>query len=172
METSSIPSSDDGWTTVNRTKKTAVPTAAGGYIPPHLRKKEADAVETKTVNLTSMDDFPSLGSRAPKPGGSTAWGSKASFTQKIHELIATEQRTETEKMEAEEAAKELEGYAVLSLRFNKERYIAFNEKMAAAERGLERLAAAYDRQMYAYTVRDKEDDVVEDVMEEDSDYDE
>jgi hypothetical protein len=34
------------------------------------------------------------------------------------------------------------------------------------------LAAAYDRQMYAYTVRDKEDDVVEDVMEEDSDYDE
>jgi hypothetical protein len=159
MDTSSIVSSEEGWQTVTRNKKTAVPTASGGYIPPHLRVKSAEGTPKapKIVNVTSMEDFPSLGGSAQKSGGS-AWGSKASFTQKIHELIATEQRTEAEKMEAEEAARELEGYAVLSLKFDKERYIAFNEKMATAERGLERFAAAYDREMYAYLQRKEEDD--------------
>ncbi len=172
MDTSSIVSSEEGWQTVTRNKKTAVPTASGGYIPPHLRVKSAEGTPKapKIVNVTNMDDFPSLGGSTPKSNSCTPWGNRISFKQKIHDLIVTEQRTEAEKMEAEEAARELEGYVVLNLKFDKERYIAFNEKMAAAERDLERFAAAYDREMYAYLQRKEEDDDA--VYDSDSDYEE
>lgn len=157
---------DDSWTTVTRNKKTSVPTGSGGYIPPHLRNKDPVAPVPKVVDMNSTEDFPTLGGGKTKK--MTAWGTKPLFTEKIHELIAFEQRTEAEKMEAEEAARELEGYVVLNLKYNKERYIAFNEKMMAAERGLERLEAAYDRLMYAHVMPK----LNEELIDEESDYDE
>jgi hypothetical protein len=151
---------EEGWQVVSRNKKTAVPTTSS-YIPPHLRDKAPSApLMTKTVNLDSADDFPSLGGSKPKPSPGSAWGSKTTFTQKINELIAFEQRTEAEKVEAMEAAKELDGYAVLNLKFDRARYIAFNEKMAAAEKDVARLEDAYTRQMYSYVChcRNEEDE--------------
>ena len=134
--------------TVTRNKKTSVPTGSGGYIPPHLRSKVVEA--PKAVDMNSAEDFPTLGGSKTKK--TSAWGSKALFTEKIHDLIAFEQRTEAEKMEAEEVARELEGYAVLNLKYNKERYIAFNEKMATAELGMGLREEAYDRLMYAHVM--------------------
>lgn len=158
---------DNSWTTVTRVKKTSVPTGSGGYIPPHLRSKTVDAPKPKAIDMTSADDFPTLGGSKMKV---TAW-SKPSFTEKIHDLIAFEQRTEAEKMEAEEVARELEGYAVLNLKYDKARYIAFNEKMAAAEMGLDRREATYDRLMYAH-VMPKMDNHRNEVEDDNSDYDE
>lgn len=158
---------DDSWTTVTRNKKTNVPTGSGGYVPPHLRKKEVPVATPKVVDMNSAEDFPTLGGTNVKKA--TAWGSKASFSQKINDLIAFEQRTEAEKMEAQEIAKELEGYEVLSLKFDKERYIAFNQRMIDSGRDLERRMVAYDREMYAY-VAPRED--TDERVEEDSDYDE
>jgi hypothetical protein len=150
MEAFMKDANDDSWTTVSRNKKTSVPMGSGGYIPPHLRSKTPVAPVAKAIDMNSAEDFPTLGGSKTKKA--SAWGSKALFTEKIHELIAFEQRTEAEKMEAEEVARELEGYAVLSLKYDNERYIAFNDKMAAGERGLSRLAEAYDRLMYAHVI--------------------
>jgi hypothetical protein len=159
---------DDSWTTVTRNKKTSVPMGSAGYVPPHLRKKEAVAPTPKVIDMNSAVDFPTLGGTKVKKA--TAWGSKALFTEKINDLIAFEQRTEAEKMEAEEIAKELEGYEVLSLKFDKERYIAFNQRMIDAGRDLERRMEAYDRLMYAHVM--PKEDPVDDVDDEDSDYEE
>ncbi len=158
---------DDSWTTVTRNKKTNVPTGSGGYVPPHLRKKEVPVATSKVVDMNSAEDFPTLGGFNVKKA--TAWG-KASFTEKINDLIAFEQRTEAEKMEAQEIAKELEGYEVLSLKFDKERYIAFNQRMIDSGRDLERRMEAYDREMYAYVA--PKNDHVDNIDDEDSDYDE
>ena len=156
--------SDEGWQVVSRTKKTSVPTASGGYIPPHLRNKGSiQNIAPKTVNVDSMDDFPSFGMKTMTAQNGSPWGSKTSFSQKVHDLIAFEQRTEAEKMEEIEITKELEGYAVLSLKFDKERYVAFNDKMAAAEMDVERLVDMYTRQMNTYTCQAneiKDDDTV------------
>jgi hypothetical protein len=160
---------DNSWTTVTRNKKTAVPTGSGGYIPPHLRAKAVETPKPSGVDVNNAEDFPTLGGTKVKT--TNAWGSKTTFTQKIHELIAFEQRTEAEKMEAEEAAKELEGYAVLNLKFDRERYIAFNERMSALDLDLDRRGAAYDRIMYAH-VMPKMDEHTRDEIEEESDYEE
>ncbi len=173
MESTTNNSIEEGWQVVSRNKKTSVPTN-GSYIPPHLRDKApASPLAPKTMNLDSADDFPSLGGSKSKMNSGNAWASKTSFTQKINELIAFEQRTEAEKVEAMEAAKELEGYAVLNLRFDRERYIAFNEKMAAAEKDVARLEDVYTRQMYSYVChcRNHDDMDNDDYDDESVDYD-
>ncbi len=150
MDSSSIASENE-WTVVSNKRGGK---ASSTYVPPNLRKTTENTVPVaKVCNLNSAEDFPSLVSVSKKTP-TTAWGNKTSFSQKIQDLIALEQRSEVEKAEAAEAAKELEGYAVLSLKFTKERYIAFNESMAAAEKEVEHLDDVYSRQMYAYTAKE------------------
>jgi hypothetical protein len=116
---SSSSSSDSEWKYDSHKK----PISAGGYVPPHLR-----VAAPKVVDMSSKDDFPSLG---VKKATAPAWGKNANvnFAQKIKDLIAFEEQTEAEKEAAREAAAELEGYISLSLKFNKERFIEFNEKI-------------------------------------------
>ncbi len=116
-----MDASNDGWQTV-ASRRTAVPRGSAafkpsgtGYVPPSLRGATAAA---KPSSLNDAD-FPSLGGG---PKVASAWGSKTSFAQKVNDLIANEQRTEAEKEAEREAAKEMEGWEVLSLCFDKERY--------------------------------------------------
>ena len=98
---------------------------ASGYVPPHKRSEPAE--KKKAVSLNSRDDFPDL---TLKSGKTTAWGSKTSFSQKVKDLIANEQKTEVEREAEREAARAIEGWVVLNMRpFTKERYILFNERM-------------------------------------------
>ncbi len=98
---------------------------ASGYLPPHKRKEIAK--EPKAVSMTSKDDFPDLSLNTTKV---SAWGSKTSFSQKIKDLIANEKKTDTEREAEKEAARAIEGWAVLDIRpFTKERYILFNERL-------------------------------------------
>lgn len=101
-------------------------TGVGKYVPPSMRTES----EKMQQNLT-QNDFPTLGAKTtPNPNVTKAWGQKTSFTQKIKDLIAYEQQTEAEKEAAEEAAKEMNGYVILSLKFDEERYIKYNEFIA------------------------------------------
>lgn len=144
-----LNSTDGEWTTV---------TAKKGYVPPHLRTKEAAAA--KPLSLADEDDFPTLGGKSnPKPlavskpptisnaanpftigdfptlGAASvnfSGSSKVSFTQKIKDLICSEQQNEADRAAAEERKKELEGFVALPLKFTPERYFLWNEKMSAA----------------------------------------
>lgn len=134
---SAIETSNE-WQTV-KSRRTAVPRGSAaykpsgtGYVPPSLR---AAAVETKPTSLCA-DDFPTLGGTPKTVSG--AWGAKTSFAQKVNDMIAHEQRTDADKEAEREAAKEMEGWEVLSLCFNKERYRAYADYFAAGAR-LERL---------------------------------
>jgi hypothetical protein len=141
IETKSTDSSE--WQTT-RSRRTAVPRgtavsaykmSGSGYVPPSLRSAEAK----KPASLCEAD-FPTFGATPKASMG--AWGAKASFAQKINDLIAHEQRTEAEK-EAEkeaarEAAAEMDGWESLSLCFDKERYLAYAKMFTAGAR-LERL---------------------------------
>lgn len=116
-----MDSSNDGWQTV-ASRRTAVPRGSAafkpsgtGYAPPSLRGATA---ATKPSSLNAAD-FPSLGGPT---AAASVWGSKTSFAQKVNDLIAMEHRTEAEKEAEREAAKEMEGWEVLSLCFDKERY--------------------------------------------------
>jgi hypothetical protein len=142
IETSSTSTGSSEWQTQSR--RTAVPRGSAaykpsgtGYVPPSLR----GAVEKKPTSLTE-DDFPALGV-APKPLAG-AWGSKVSFAQKVNDMIAHEQRTEAEKEAEKEATKGMDGWEILSLCFDKERYVAHNEYINAHAR-IERLVM--DRMM-------------------------
>ncbi len=142
IETSS-PSTDSEWQTA-RSHRTAVPRGSAaykpsgtGYVPPSLRS--AAAIEAaKKQNPTSLnaDDFPSLGLMPKAP--TSAWGAKTSFAQKVNDLIAHEHRTEAEKEAEKEVTKEMDGWEVLSLCFDKERCTVYAEMFAAGAR-LERL---------------------------------
>ena len=140
IETSSTSTSGTEWQTA-RSRRTAVPRgsaaykpSATGYVPPSLRGTNA----TEPVKPTSLsaDDFPAFGV-APKPLAG-AWGSKVSFAQKVNDLIANEQRTEADREIEKEATKEMEGWAALSLCFDKQRYMDYAEMFAVGAR-LERL---------------------------------
>jgi hypothetical protein len=142
IETSSTSTDSSEWQTV-KSRRTAVPrgsaayTASGnGYLPPSLRAAAAEAEAAKKPTSLCADDFPAFG-MAPKPLAG-AWGAKTSFAQKVNELIVQEQRTEAEKEVEREAAKEMEGWTVLSLCFDKERYENYAEMFAVGAR-LERL---------------------------------
>jgi hypothetical protein len=138
-------SSDGEWTTVNVKK---------GYVPPHLRTKETTMA--KPLSLADEDDFPTLGGTSTQKSVAakannpfslnlseefTALGSsskfapgfhlKASFTQKIKNLIEIEQQNEADRAAAEERKKELEGFVALPLTFTPERYMEWNEKISA-----------------------------------------
>ena len=122
---SSSSTYNDDWKYVSHKKP-----SASGYVPPHLRSKVAEV--PKVVDMSSKDDFPTLGAKktvAPTWGKGGNGGNTVNFAQKIKDLIAFEEQTEAEKEAAREAAAELEGYVSLSLKFNKERFIEFNEKM-------------------------------------------
>ncbi len=96
-----------------------------GYVPPHKRNEVEK--KPKLVSMTSKDDFPELSSGAAK---TSAWGAKASFSQKIKDLIAFEKKTVVEREAEIEAARAIAGWVVLDIRpFTKERYILFNERM-------------------------------------------
>ncbi len=140
IETSSTSTNGTEWQTT-RSRRTAVPRgsaaykpSATGYVPPSLRG--ANATEPVKPTSLSADDFPAFGV-APKPLAG-AWGAKASFAQKVNDLIAHEQRTEAEKEIEREAAKGMDGWEVLSLCFDKERYRAYADMFAVGAR-LERL---------------------------------
>jgi hypothetical protein len=66
----------------------------------------------------------------PSTPASFTW-KKASFAQKINELIALEQRTEAEREAALAIQRDMEGWISLPLKFDTGRYIQFNEKMYA-----------------------------------------
>lgn len=98
---------------------------ASGYLPPHKRKEVEKQQNGLAMNC--RDEFPDL---SLKSGKATAWGSKTSFSQKIKDLIANEQKTEAEREAEREATRAIEGWAVLDIRpFTKERYILFNERI-------------------------------------------
>jgi hypothetical protein len=141
IETSSTSTDSSEWQTV-KSRRTAVPrgsaayTASGnGYVPPSLRAA-AEAEAAKKPTSLCADDFPAFG-MAPKPLAG-AWGAKTSFVQKVNDMISHEQRTEAEKEVEREAAKEMDGWTVLSLCFDKERYENYAEMFAVGAR-LERL---------------------------------
>jgi hypothetical protein len=141
IDTSSTSTDSSEWQTV-KSRRTAVPrgsaayTASGnGYLPPSLRAA-AEAEAAKKPTSLCADDFPAFG-MAPKPLAG-AWGAKASFAQKVNDMIAHEQRTEAEKEVEREAAKEMDGWTVLSLCFDKERYTNYAEMFAVGAR-IERL---------------------------------
>jgi hypothetical protein len=138
-ETSSTSTSGTEWQTT-RSRRTAVPRgsaaykpSATGYVPPSLRGAATEPVKPTSL---SADDFPAFGV-APKPLAG-AWGPKVSFAQKVNDLIAHEQRTEAEKENEREAAKGMDGWEVLSLCFDEERYRAYAAMFAVGAR-LERL---------------------------------
>jgi hypothetical protein len=116
------------WTTVNRS----------GYVPPHKRAemdKAAKEAKKNKFDVNDAEDFPTLTIAPTKTVGGWAGTSttKHSFTQAIHNLIALEQQTEAEREALREAAREMEGWAVLRVKkFTKEDYIAFNERMITA----------------------------------------
>jgi hypothetical protein len=98
---------------------------ASGYVPPHKRSEPEE--KKKTVSLNSRDDFPDL---TLKSGKTTAWGSKTSFSQKVKDLIANEQKTEAEREAEREAARAIEGWVVLNIRpFTKERHALYAKRM-------------------------------------------
>lgn len=141
IESSSTSTSGTEWQTT-RSRRTAVPrgtaesaykASGSGYVPPSLRA--AAAADTKPTSLNA-DDFPTLGAAPKAPVG--AWGAKISFAQKVNDLIANEQRTETEKEVEREATKEMEGWEALSLCFDKQRYMDYAAMFAVGAR-LERL---------------------------------
>jgi hypothetical protein len=141
IETSSTSTDSTEWQTV-KSRRTAVPrgsaayTASGnGYLPPSLRAAAAAEAAKKPTSLNA-DDFPAFGG-APKPLAG-AWGTKTSFVQKVNDMISHEQRTEAEKEAEREATKEMDGWTVLSLCFDKERYENYAEMFAVGAR-LERL---------------------------------
>ena len=136
IETSSTSNSGTEWKTA-RSRRTAVPRgsaaykpSATGYVPPSLRG--ANATEPVKPTSLSVDDFPAFGV-APKPLAG-AWGSKVSFAQKVNDLIANEQRTEADREIEKEATKEMEGWAALSLCFDKQRYMDYAEMFAVGTR--------------------------------------
>lgn len=132
---------ENAWTTVTSKK---------GYVPPHLRNKEA--AEVKALSLDNDDDFPTLGGIStpkkmtsnpfelnltkdfPSLGGGLGSYLKASFTQKVKDLIEAEQQDEVARAASEEKKRELEGYVSLSLKFTPERYLEWNEKMSSSVR--------------------------------------
>lgn len=141
IETSSTSTDSTEWQTV-KSRRTAVPrgsaayTASGnGYLPPSLRAA-AEAEAAKKPTSLCADDFPTLGAAPKAPTG--VWGAKTSFVQKVNDMISHEQRTEADKEAEREAAKEMEGWTVLSLCFDKERYENYAEMFAVGAR-LERL---------------------------------
>lgn len=131
IETSSTSTDSTEWQTV-KSRRTAAPRGSAAYVPPSLRV----AADTKKPASLCADDFPTLGAAPKAPTG--VWGAKTSFVQKVNELIVQEQRTEAEKEVEREAAKEMEGWTVLSLCFDKERYENYAEMFAVGAR-LERL---------------------------------
>jgi hypothetical protein len=139
---------DGEWTTVK----------SKAYVPPHL-KKAAEASAPKALNFDCSADFPSLGGTPKGPGlwikakanssskndltlddvsegfpslgGSSVVSTpmKMTFTQKIKELIATEQQNETDRAVAEEKKRELDGFVSLPLKFTPERYMEWSDKI-------------------------------------------
>jgi hypothetical protein len=98
---------------------------ASGYLPPHKRNEVEK--KSKGLAMNCRDEFPDL---SLKGSVTTAWGSKTSFSQKIKDLIANEQKTEAEREAEREAARAIERSPVLDIRpFTKERYILFNERI-------------------------------------------
>lgn len=142
MDSASTSTDGSEWQTVRSRRSTE----KGGYVPPHLRLK---VTTPKTTTLCVDDDaFPTLGivSKTPTPRTpftpSTPW-KKASFVQKINELIAFEQRTEAEREAAAAAERDMEGWVSLSLKFDSARYIEFNEKMEAAGNRIANMVTDY-----------------------------
>lgn len=141
IESSSTSTSGTEWQTA-RSRRTAVPRGSAaykpsgtGYVPPSLRAAAAAAAEANPTSLNA-DDFPAFGVGPKAPVG--AWGAKVSFVQKVTDLIAQEQRTEAEKEIEKDATKEMDGWAALSLCFDKQRYMDCSEMFAVGAR-LERL---------------------------------
>lgn len=173
IETSSTSTSSSEWQTT-RSRRTAVPrgtdepnskVSESKYVPPYMRAAAAAEAAKKPTSLT-IDDFPTLCSTPKAPTG--VWGAKVSFAQKVNDLIVREQRTEAEKEIEREAAKEMDGWAVLSLAFNRERYSAYADMFALGAR-LERLVTdaalveepnTNDKQPMSYTT---DYDALEDV---------
>jgi hypothetical protein len=152
MDNASTSTSGSEWQTV-RSRRSA--DKKNGYVPPHLRLKVN--VPQKPTNLTTDDDmFPTLGtglSKTPTPYPVTprtpftpstpfAW-KKTSFAQKINDLIALEQRTEAEREAELAAARDMEGWVSLPLKFDTARYIEFNEKMVAAGNRIANMVTDY-----------------------------
>jgi hypothetical protein len=103
---------------------------SSGYVPPYKRKEQAASAVTKTVSMTSWNDFPDLNTG---PKTAKVWG-KTTFSQKIKDLIVNEQKTEAEREAEAEAARAIYGYVILDIRpFTKEKYILFNERMLGIE---------------------------------------
>lgn len=94
-------------------KQPPKPKPVAKYVPPSQRKEQQKKDEADgKIDLNSKELFPTLGIAQTKTA--TTAGDK-SFKQKIDDLIAFEQLTETEKLEREEEARRMEGFVVLSI---------------------------------------------------------
>jgi hypothetical protein len=101
------------------------------YTPPSLRKKQQEQIhQEKPLPPPSTEsfekEFPTLGSVLSKNATASQGDS---FKQKIHQLIALEQRTENEKRIAEEQERMNRGNTFLSLRLQSTFATQFNNRL-------------------------------------------
>jgi hypothetical protein len=113
-----------------------ISSSASGYIPPYMRTAMAAKLAEPTAQNLRIDDarqFPSLQSKSIAENAATEkakyWSGMVSFKDTIVNLIEHEKKSEIELKMERERAREGDGWARLPLKFNKERYIEFNEKM-------------------------------------------
>lgn len=129
------------WQTVMGKKSQAKTT--NSYVPPHLRAqlaaKAAEEKANRPLDIKDEEQFPTFGrsikSKIPEPTTPEPEKEKTgvSFKQTIHNLIALENRTEWEKLQAEEERKAMEGFARLPLKVNREWFHNFNRKVILAQ---------------------------------------
>jgi hypothetical protein len=109
-----------------------ISSSGGGYLPPYMRNRiassAADPKIPEALRIDDMKQFPGLKSAAP-PKKATCWTGMVSFKDTIVNLIEQEKKTEEERRAEREKDREKDAWAHLSLKFDKERYIEFNEKM-------------------------------------------